>query len=119
MGATQSAETKLKLDEFSKDRKHHSGLLIQFHNLLLRTPYLIEDFFGVNMNYYYALNVPTNVLTVEERRLIKANEMEDLKSLIFREMISIDDPIDIYSKHTILHDAVIMNREQLFYFVLQ
>ena len=71
------------------------------------------------MNYYYALNVPTNVLTHEERRLIKANEMDDLKSLIFREMISIDDPIDIYSKHTILHDAVIMNREQLFYFALQ
>ena len=57
------------------------------HNFILRWPYLIEDTFGVNMNFYYALNVPSNLLTLEERRLIKANEFDDLKSMIFRELI--------------------------------
>ena len=33
-------------------------------------------------------------------------------------MVEIDDPIDSYSKHTLLHDAVIMNREELFDFLL-
>lgn len=33
-------------------------------------------------------------------------------------MILIDDPIDSYAKHTLLHDAVVMNREDLFDFLL-
>mmetsp|Transcript_17183 Transcript_17183/g.23180 ORF Transcript_17183/g.23180 Transcript_17183/m.23180 type:complete len:137 (+) Transcript_17183:143-553(+) len=82
-------------------------------------PYLIEDKFGINMNYHCALNMPVNLITHEERRLIKANEVEDLKSLVFREMVSLDDPIDIYSKHTMLHDSVALDREQIFYFLLQ
>ena len=91
-----------------------------FHNMLLRWPYVFEDTFGVNMNYYTAMNVPaSSLITLEERRLVKANQVEDLKSMVFRELIAIDDPVDIYSKHTILHDAVIMNREEIFYFVLQ
>ena len=90
------------------------------HNMLLRWPYVFEDTFGVNMNYYTAMNIPAaSLITLEERRLVKANQVEDLKSIVFRELIAIDDPLDIYSKHTILHDAVIMNREEIFYFVLQ
>ena len=81
-------------------------------------PYLVEDTFGINMNYYYARNAPNNLITLEERKMIKANELEDLKALVFRELISIDDPIDIYSKHTMLHDAVALNKEELFYFTL-
>ena len=50
--------------------------------------------------------------------MVKGNELDDLKSLVFREMIAIDDPIDIYSKHTLLHDAVVLNKEELFYFTL-
>ena len=88
------------------------------HNMVLRMPYLIEDNLGINMSYYCACNFPANLITLEERRLIKANELEDLKAIIFRELISIDDPIDIYSKHTMLHDAVIMDREPLFYFLM-
>jgi ankyrin repeat protein len=38
--------------------------------------------------------------------------------MIFRGMIQIDDPLDMYSKHTLLHDAVIMNRDELFEFLL-
>jgi len=30
----------------------------------------------------------------------------------------IDDPIDYYAKHTLLHDAVVMNREDLFLFLI-
>ena len=50
-------------------------------------PYLIEDRFGINMNYYTALNVPNNLITTEERRMLKANELEDLKALVFRELV--------------------------------
>ena len=89
------------------------------HNMVLRMPYLIEDNLGINMSYYCACNFPANLIALEERRLIKANELEDLKAIVFRELISIDDPIDIYSKHTMLHDAVIMDREPLFYFLMQ
>ena len=44
------------------------------------------------------------------RELMKANNVEDLKAVVFREVIKIDDPIDIYSKHTMLHDSVIMGK---------
>ena len=80
---------------------------------------MIEDNFGIDMKWYCARNAPgANLLTLEERRLCKANELEDLKSMVFRELIAIDDPVDIYSKHTLLHDAVMIPREELFYFML-
>ena len=50
--------------------------------------------------------------------MVKGNELDDLKSMVFRELIPIDEPLDIYSKHTILHDAVALNKEELFYFIL-
>ena len=53
------------------------------------------------------------------RRMMKGNEIEDIKAAVFREVIKIDDPIDRYSKHTMLHDSIIMSREQVFYFLLQ
>ena len=117
--SSEMPEKSLQLSEFNKQKANHRGILLQLHNLILRWPYLVEDTFGVNMNYYCALNVPSTLLTLEERRLIKANEFDDLKSMVFRELVQIDDPIDIYSKHTILHDAVVLDREELFYFALQ
>ena len=70
------------------------------------------------MNYYMAFNTPNLLVTWEERRKVKNNEIEDIKGLIFKEMHPIDDPIDQFSRHTLLHDAVIMNREDLFYFLI-
>lgn len=49
---------------------------------------------------------------------MKDNNQEDLKKLIYRGQIYIDDPVDSYSKHTLLHDAVIMNRTELFEFLV-
>ena len=108
----------MKLDEFLKYRENHRGFALQVHNWILRFPYLIEDKLGINMRYYCAKNVPALLITLEERRMIKANEFDDLKSMVFRELIQIDDPIDIYSKHTMLHDAVMLNKEELFFFLL-
>ena len=53
-----------------------------------------------------------------ERRLIKNNDTDDLKKLIFRGLIEIDDPVDSFSKHALIHDAVIMNREEFFEFLV-
>jgi ankyrin repeat protein len=55
---------------------------------------------------------------MDERKLIKNNDTEEIKKLIYKGAISIDDPVDQYSKHTLLHDAVVMNREELFNFLL-
>ena len=114
-----SPEKALELKELNKIRSAHSGIFLQLHNIVLRMPYLIEDKLGIDMRYYCALNAPAQLITLEERRLLKANEIDDLKALVFREMISLDDPIDIYSKHTLLHDAVMLDKEQVFYFLLQ
>ena len=119
LSSSGSSEKTLKLEEFNNYRVNHRSVIVILHNMILRWPYVFEDTLGVNMNYYTAMNMPANnLLTSEERRLVKANEIDDLKSIVFRELIAIDDPIDIYSKHTILHDAVMMNREEIFYFVL-
>ena len=88
------------------------------HNFILRIPYLIEDNFGIDTRFYCAQNAPALLITLDERRLVKNNELDELKSIVLRELISVDDPIDIYSKHTMLHDAVIMERQQIFYFLL-
>lgn len=44
--------------------------------------------------------------------------MEEIKKRIITGMIYIDDPIDKYSKHTLLHDAVMMDRVELVKFLL-
>ena len=45
--------------------------------------------------------------------------MDEIKRIIFSNYHEIDDPIDVISKHTMLHDAVICNRKELFYFLLK
>ena len=50
--------------------------------------------------------------------MVKENNTEDLKKLLYKGLLEIDDPIDSYSLHTLIHDAVIMNREEMFDFLL-
>ncbi len=52
------------------------------------------------------------------RKWVKSGDTNSIKQQIFRGLWSLDDPVDLYSKHTLLHDAVIMNREDLFTFLL-
>ena len=77
----------------------------------MRLPYVIEDYFGINMNYYTARNIPGDVqLEFEERKLVKADDVNELKRLVFANLLEIDEPICIFSKHTMLHDAVVFNK---------
>ena len=48
------------------------------------------------------------------RSLVKEYDLDELKKLLYSDQFMIDDPIDYYAKHTLLHDAVVMNREDLF-----
>ena len=81
---------------------------------------MIEDNFGVNLNYYTAQNVPGDLqIETEERKLVKANDVAELKRLVFAGLLEIDEPLDIYSKHTMLHDAVVFNQQELFNFLIQ
>ena len=57
-------------------------------------------------------------MTFTERKHVKENNIGDIKRMVFKNLIPIDDPIDLYSQHTLLHDAVIMNRVELFDFLV-
>ena len=63
--------------------------------------------------------MPNNLINNPARRAIKNNEVDDVKKLIFSGVVYIDDPIDPNAKHTLLHDSVIMNRVDLFDFLLE
>ena len=120
MGITNSEVKTLELDQY--DKTHFSGWrnkIFHFNNFRSRWPWLWEDLTGFNMQWHCAQRVPDMMFETDIRTLMKGNEVEDLKSLVFREVIKIDDPIDKFSKHTMLHDSVIMSREQIFYFLLQ
>ena len=51
--------------------------------------------------------------------MVKEDEVGEIKRLIFSGLHEVDDHIDHFSKHTMLHDAVAFNREELFYFLIQ
>lgn len=38
--------------------------------------------------------------------------------MYYKDLVMIDDPLDAYAKHTMIHDAVIMNRSELFEFLI-
>lgn len=46
------------------------------------------------------------------------DDIEAVKKMVYMGSIEIDDPIDSGAKHTLLHDAVIMDRVELFDFLL-
>ncbi len=70
------------------------------------------------MNWYYAQQVPYNLMTNEVRAWAKAGDLSSIKQTIFRGMWQLDDPLDVYSKHTLLHDAVIFGREEMVKFLM-
>ena len=107
----------MSIEQYSQKKSQNSFFEI-YRLYRSRLPYLIEDYFGINMNYYTSMQIPNNLLTNPERRMVKENNTEDLKKLIYKGLLEIDDPIDSYSLHSLIHDAVIMNREELFDFLL-
>jgi hypothetical protein len=113
----KAQSSTLSLEAYSQ-KKNQLKLFEAYRMLRFRLPYLIEDTFGINLNYYTSIQIPNNLITSNERRMVKENNTEDIKKLIFKGLVEIDDPIDSYAKHTLLHDAVIMNREELFDFLL-
>ena len=49
---------------------------------------------------------------------MKIDDLESLKRLYFNGFITIDDPIEFYTHHTLLHDAVMLDRQPLFNFLI-
>ena len=82
-------------------------------------PYMIEEKLGIDMSYQIAQFVPNTLLKTKMRHAIKTNDFEEIKTMIFTGASLVDDPIDFYSCHTLLHDAVIMNREDVFAFLIK
>ena len=48
----------LSIDKFTRSRSLYRRYSTMLQAAAMRTPYLIEDIFGVNMQYWIAWNVP-------------------------------------------------------------
>eukprot|EP00347_Sterkiella_histriomuscorum_P014262 403361554 len=103
------------LDSLIPEAKKYTDLMRLYRQ---RIPFLLEDYFGFDRRYEIAHHIPGNLITFPERKLIKDGEIDEVKKMYFKGLLMIDDPIDSYSKHTMLHDAVVMNRTELFDFLL-
>jgi hypothetical protein len=116
MGQKQS---ELSITKFQESKTYsYQRINEKISCLKLRLPYLWEQWTGQNMNWYYANQVPYNLITNDMRTWAKAGDLPNIKQKIFTGMWMLDDPLDIYSKHTLLHDAVIFGREDMVDFLL-
>jgi hypothetical protein len=84
----------------------------------MRFPYLIEEKLGINMQYAISWQTPNNINKTKIRHALKEDDLDEIKSMLFSGEAKIDDPIDIYTCHTLIHEAVTLNREKLFWFLL-
>ena len=89
-----------------------------YKTLKCRVPYLLEEYLGLNMTYNICYFTPNNLGKTKLRNAVKENMLDDLKAMVFTGEQKIDDPIDVYTCHTMLHEAVILNRQELFQFLL-
>ena len=71
------------------------------------------------MSYTISSYVPSNIIKTKLRHAVKEGDLEEIKNIIFSGEAKLDDPIDIYTCHTLLHEAVILNRMDLFNFLVK
>ena len=43
----------------------HTNFIELYRLYRQRLPYLIEDYFGINMNYYTSIQIPNNLLVMQ------------------------------------------------------
>ena len=72
-----------KLQEYKNRTFSLMNVVDKYMVFTSRIPYLVEDTFGFNMNFYTAKNCPQSLITTEPRRLIKSGEIGELKKMIF------------------------------------
>ena len=88
-------DSQFKNDQNSKlaqnlDMSHHAkqrftlGYFFILKQVYYRLPWLIEDKLGINMNYHCAQYVPEFLVESQERQLVKGNDLEEIKKLIFK-----------------------------------
>ena len=80
---------------------------------------MVEEKLGIDMSYVIAYQVPMSLVNTKMRVATKNKNLADIKAAIFNGTQRLDDVIDFYSGHTLLHDAVIMNNEELFEFLVK
>ena len=86
--------------------------------LRIRLPYFIEEKFGFDMSYYIIVYSPNTLGKPRMRHSIKEDDIQDIKHQIFSGYARIDDPLDIYTCHTVIHDAITLNKLELLEFML-
>ena len=85
----------------------------------MRLPYLLEEKLGLDMQHAIACATPNTLLQTPLRHAVKGADVPLVKAMIFRGEAQLDDPLDVWTCHTLLHDAVILNRQELFDFLLR
>lgn len=118
MGQRQSADANVNVQTWIENRNKMNRFVIGWQNFSFNLFYKWEQHTGQQMNWYYAKYVPTDLLTIDVREYMKNNQPHDLKMKVMTGLWLVDDHIDIYSQHTLLHDAVIFNRDEIFDFLL-
>lgn len=51
----------LSLDAYS-EKRHKVNIIEKYRLYRQRLPYLIEDYLGINMNYYTSIQIPNNLI---------------------------------------------------------
>ena len=111
------SKDRLSIDkQNAKTNKTHWTDLYKLYRM--RLPYVIRDKLGLDTSFYIIGAVPQLLIQQPIRHYAKEDDLEEIKTMIFTGAAQIDDPIDIYTSHTLLHDAVTLNRPELFKFLV-
>ena len=80
-----------------------------YNNLRIRIPYFLEERFGLNMQHKIISTTPAVLNNSLVREAIKNRDLDEIKQEVFTGRTRIDDSLDLYTCHTILHDVVILD----------
>ena len=70
------------------------------------------------MKYYYGTNIPNELRPTIEVEAVRTFKNDEMKSYILNEEWAIDEIINPYSHHTLLHESITAHNEELFNFLL-
>ena len=104
--------------ENQKQLQQKNSWIERLNLFRIRLPYSIQHRLGINMQFYIIRMVPDNLQTIPIREALKNDNLDEIKNLIFKGHNRLDDPIDIFSCHTLLHDAVMLEKVPIFDFLV-
>jgi len=111
MGQRESSETSLRrrlLNSFTQKKKN-----------FMKLSYSLEDKFGISMQYYISKAMCEPYVNSERRSTLKLNNLEKIKKMVITGEWGVDDCISNCNGHTLLHEAIILDKEEAFKFLVR